>query len=272
MTSNVDFGVLALGNFQPNELAEPTTTAFESSGNTFDGNNWGTATSATNGTDPSAIDGAEVMDGTGWGGGCHTVPGDCPDTPGVGPLLFEGPITTFSSSSPGDATFTLSVCNSGAVSEALPVGTQITFNVGQPDDGGTFFVTKDAIITGNPGCVGALYNLSLQAIAPVDVGTLESPEGQPYNLAPGDTITVNANGPTVVPSANFYGEGATANSCTPAGVSQVAGSGPPPLLAMHPGALTPNVFGATDATTPGFKYSSTLQASTGGVNATYSAC
>ena len=273
MTGNVAFGVFDVGSFQPNELAAATpTTALESSGNTFNANSWGTATNGSNGTNPSEVNGAEVMDGTGWGGGCHSIPGDCPTTAGIGPLVFEGPNTTFSSSSPGTATFTLSLCNAGPVSEVLPTGTQITFNAAQPDDGGTFFVTKDAIITGNAGCTGTFYNLSLQAVAPAYVGTLLSPSGQPYTLAQGDIITVNANGSTIVPSANFYGQGTTSNSCTPAGVSQTAGSGPPPLSAPHPTASTPNVFGATDPPAFPFAYSTTLQASTGGVNATYSAC
>jgi hypothetical protein len=266
MTGNVDFGVLAVGPYQPNELAGQTSTSLESSGNTFDANVWGTATSATNGTDPSAVNGAEVMDGTGWGGGCASETGDC-TTAGVGPLLFEGPNTTFDSSAPGSGTFTLSVCNSGTASEVLPAGAEITFSVDQPDDGGTFFVTSDTIVTSDVPSVGGcsnplgFQNLSLQAIAPADVGTLDSPTGQPYVLSAGDTVTVNQNGPTIVHSANIYGRGSTANSCTPADVDQVT----PPVV-------TPDVFGATDPPTSPFAYSTTLQASTGGVNATYSAC
>jgi hypothetical protein len=252
MTGNVAFGVLAVGSFQPDEIAGTTSTALESSGNTFDRNNWGTPTSATNGTTPAEVNGAEVLDGTGWGGGCHSVPGDCPTTAGVGPLVFEGPNTTFSSSSPGSAIFSLSVCNSGTVADDLPVGTEVTLNGGQPDDGGTFFVTQAAIIAGVPSCTHGLANLSLQAIAPADVGTLESPSGQPYMLAPGDIVTVNANGSTVVPSGNTYGGSVNANSCTPAGAG-----------------ATQNVFGAHD---PPGSYSTTLDASTGGVNATYDAC
>jgi hypothetical protein len=261
MTGNVAFGVLTVGQFQPNEFAGDTGASLESADNTFDANSWGTATSAANGTLSSVINGAEILDGSAWGGGCGSESGDC-TTAGVGPLIFEGPTRTFSSSSPGAAIFTLSICNSGVNSDVLPRGTEITLNAsGQSDDGGTFFVTQDAVITGNVGCTGTFYNLSLQAIAPAEVGTLNSPSGQPYNLGAGDTILVNANGSTVVHSANLYGRGATANSCTPADVDQ---SSPP--------VVTPDVFGATDPPSSPFAYSTTLQASTGGVNATYGAC
>jgi hypothetical protein len=65
------------------------------------------------------------MDGTGWGGGCGSEAGDCPTGGGAGPLVFEGPDTTFSPTSPGAAPFTLSVCNSGTSPESLPAGSQI---------------------------------------------------------------------------------------------------------------------------------------------------
>jgi len=263
MTGNVAFGMLAVGNFQPNEVAVATSTPLASSGNTFIRNSWGTQTSATNGTAPTQINGAEVLDGTGWGGGCQSEPGACP-TAGVGPLLFEGPNMSFNSSSPGSATFALSVCNSGTVAEILPVGTEITF--ANANDGGTFFVTQVAIIAGNPGCAAPFSNLSLQAVAPAKVGTIDSPTGQPYILGHGDTVTVNENGSTVVPSANFYGNGPTSDSCDPSGITQAAGTGPPPLNVPHPAVNSANVFGATAS------YSTTLLASTGGVNPTYSAC
>jgi hypothetical protein len=280
-TGNVEYGVLAVGNAQPEEIAAPVggclSPGMASCGNTFDANTWGSATSATNGTNPTAIDGAEVMDGTGWGGGCGSETGDCPTGGGAGPLVFEGPDTTFSATSPGAATFSLSVCNSGTSPESLPAGSQITFYGDQPGDGGTFYVTTDAIVTedvaGTGGCgnPAGFFTLSLQAIAPADVGTTLSPTGQPYTLAAGDLVEVNINGGAEAP-ANFYGGGPAVNSCTPAGVTQAAGTGPAPLNVAHPALTTPNVFGMTDPPTTPFAYSTTLQASTGGVNATYSAC
>jgi hypothetical protein len=286
-TGNIAYGVMDVGSFQVDELATQIPYAvaslLASSDNTFNANNWGTATSASNGTLPSEIDGAEVMDGTGWGGGCASEAGDCPVL--TNPLIYEGPNTTFSSSYPGTATITLSVCNNNSSSEILPRGTEITFNepnvlfstAGEPDDGGTFFVTQDAIITGNAGCTGAFYNLMVQAIAPAEVGTLNSPSGQPYILGTGDEIFVNANsagpGPGAVTAKNFYGTGAASNSCTPADVTQTAGNATGTSPFPHGAVTTPDVFGTTDPpSTPGFLYSTTLQASTGGVNATYAAC
>jgi len=200
-SGNIAYGVLVVGSYQVDELAQqiPVLVAplLSASGNTFNANNWGTPTSATNGTLPSEIDGSEVEDGTGWGGGCVGELGDCP----VPALTYEGPNTTFGPAFPGSATFTLSLCDATtAQSENLPAGTEITFNTpnkepeqGETNDGGTFFVTQSAIITGNSaGTCGTgtntdqFANVSLQAIAPAKVGTLAAPSGQPYILATGD--------------------------------------------------------------------------------------
>jgi hypothetical protein len=272
-TGNIAYGELTVGSYQVDELAEqiPVLVAplLSGSGNTFNANNWGTPTSATNGTLPSEIDGSEVEDGTGWDGGCVSETGDCP----VSSLTYEGPNTTFGTTFPGSATFTLSVCDASAGSENLPAGTEITFNtpnqepeLGETNDGGTFFVTQSAIITGNTsGCgVGSnsnqWQNVSLQAIAPARVGTLAAPAGQPYILATGDSIYVNANGSLIQPSLNSYGHGANSNSCTPAGA----------VGTTVPTEVPSNIFGETDP--PYTQLSTTLQASTGGVNATYVAC
>jgi hypothetical protein len=289
-SGNIAYGVLAVGSYQVDELAAqvPTAVAPEvaSIDNTFNANNWGTATSATNGTLPSEINGAEIEDGTGWGGGCNSEVGDCP-TP-ENPLTFAGPNETFGPSFPGAGPFTLAVCNTNTDSEILPVGTEITFNTpnvlfstaGEPNDGGTFFVTQDAIITGD-NCTnneGAPYTLNLEAIAPAKVGTLSSPSGQPYILGEGDQIFVDANGTSPSPGAptetaqNFYGTGAESNSCTPADVSQTAGDATGTSPYPHGAKTTPDVFGATDPPTFPFAYSTTVQASTGGVNATYATC
>jgi len=252
-TGNELYGVLDIGNYQPNEIAQSTSVPLESGTNTFNGNTW-----TGNSAGSPLVDGANVMDGTGWGGGCVSESGDC----GTGLTLeFEGANTTFSSSYPGTATVSLSVCNLNANSEVLPVGTEITFepdaalgiSSGQAGDGGTFYVTKDAIITGdNCTVAGSGYPLMVQALNPQEVGTTSSPTGQSYILGTGDTINVNANGADVA-GLNTYGHGATANSCTPAGNGG-----------------EPNVFGATS--TSGYTYSTTLGASSGGVNATYNAC
>jgi hypothetical protein len=285
-TGNIAYGVLTVGSYQVNELVTQIPTVvnavLNSADNTFNSNNWGTATSATNGTFPSEINGAEILDGTGWGGGCNSELGDCTNAQ-PNSLTFEGPNTTFSSTSPGSATITLSVCNGNSASEDLPRGTEITFNTpnnvlnptpGEVNDGGTFYVTADAIITGNVGCTGAFYNLSVQAIAPAEVGTLgvpTGPTGQPYILGQGDLVFVNANGNLpAVTAKNFYGTGANSNSCTPADVTQTAGNSTGTLITPHGAVTTPDVFGATDP--PSLQYSTTLQASTGGVNATYAAC
>jgi len=277
-TGNIAYGVLTVGSYQVNELATQIPTAeasfTASSDNTFNANNWGTATSATNGTLPSEINGAEIEDGTGWGGGCNSETGDCP-TPET-PLTFAGTNTTFSSSFPGAGPFTLAVCNNNALSEILPVGTEITFNTpnqavnqGETNDGGTFFVTSDAIITGN-NCttnLGTPYNLSLEAIAPAKVGTLNSPSGQPYILGNGDSLFVDANGtgnPTST-AKNFYGIGAASNSCTPADVNQTLGVATGTSPFPHGAKVTPDVFGATDPPTFPFAYSTTVQARSGGV-------
>jgi len=215
-TGNIAYGVAVVGSYQVDELIQQIPVAaalfLSGSGNTFNANNWGTPTSATNGTLPAEIDGSEVEDGTGWGGGCVSEAGDCPITS----LTYEGPNTSFGPQFPGTATFTLSVCDAAAGSENLPAGTEITFNTpnsnpaaGEPNDGGTFFVTQAAIITGDSGGCGTgantdqFANISLQAIAPAKVGTLAAPSGQPYILATGDSVFVNANGDTVVPVLNF---------------------------------------------------------------------
>ena len=120
-------------------------------------------------------------------------------------------------------------------------------------------MTQAAIITGNSGGCGATNNpdqntnVTVQAIAPARVGTLNAPAGQNYILGTGDTVFVNANG-TAAPALNIYGTSAAANSCTPVDTAN----------------NTPDVFGETDP--PFTQYSTTLQASTGGVNATYAAC
>jgi len=266
-TGNELYGLLVVGNYQPNEIAQSTSAPLEASGNTFNGNTW-----TGNSAGSPLVDGANVMDGTGWGGGCTQETGDC--TPASSTLIYEGVNTSFSSSYPGTATISLSVCNNTATSQVLPVGTEITFEpdlqlptpitTGQAGDGGTFFVTKDAIITGNAGCTGAFYNLSVQALNPQEVGTNSSPSGQAYILGNGDTINVNANGGTAVTlinSTNTYGTSAKANSCTPIGAS---GAYP-----GHPN----NVFGATPTSpTVNPSISTTLIASSGGVNPTYVAC
>jgi len=151
------------------------------------------------------------------------------------------------------------VCNANASSVDLPAGSEITFNtpnqtpdIGEVNDGGTFFVTTAAIVTGDAGCTNTnLYsNITVQAIAPAKVGTLGPSEGsgasgQPYILGTGDSIFVNANGALSV-AKNSYGTGSASNSCTPVDTAH----------------NLPDVFGETDP--PFTQYSTTLQASTGG--------
>jgi hypothetical protein len=266
-TGNIAYGVLVVGSYQVDELAQqiPTLAAslLSASGNTFDANQWGTPTSATNGTLPSEINGSEVEDGTGWGGGCTSELGDCVETGGVLALTYEGANQTLGASNPGTGTLSLELCNSGATSVDLPRGTEITFNTPnnltnvdpqETNDGGTFFVTADAIITGDATCANPdLFNtVTVQAIAPAKVGTLSAPSGQNYILGTGDTVYANANGAAAA-VLNTYGTGGNGNSCTPVGSNGI-----------------PNVFGETNP--PFTQYSTTLQASTGGVNATYTAC
>jgi len=267
MSGNIAYGELSIGSYQVDELAQqvPTLLAstLSSTGNTFNANNWGTATSATNGTLPTEINGAEVEDGTGWGGGCTSELGDCVLTAGLLSLTYEGANQQLSATNPGSGTLALEVCNSGASSVDLPRGSEITFNTPnnvtnlgpqEANDGGTFFVTADAIVTGDASCANTnLFNtITVQAIAPAKVGTLAAPSGNPYNIGAGDTVYVNANGAANA-AGNTYGTGANANTCAPAGSNG-----------------NPNVFGTTDP--PVLTLSTTLQASTGGVNATYTAC
>jgi hypothetical protein len=256
-TGNELYGLLVVGQYQPEEIQYPVSdpaapfaslsqdVPLSSGGlasNTFNGNTW-----TGNSAGSPLVDGANVMDGTGWAGGCSGEAGDCPVLPN--PLTYEGANQSFSSSYPGTATISLSVCNNNANSEVLPVGTEITFYNYETGDGGTFFVTKDAIITGNVGCTGPFYNLDVQALNPEEVGTITSPTGQAYILGTGDSIGVNVNGvATAGASLNLYGKSAKANSCTPAGVN---GTG--------------DVFGSSNG-------SSTLNASSGGVYAGYTAC
>jgi hypothetical protein len=260
LSNNELYGLLLVGSYQPEEIAPQVPTgeaAFASS----DGNTINANTFTGNGAGAPLVDGANVMDGDGWGGGCVSEAGDCTTT-GVGPLIFDGPNATFSQAYPGTATISLNVCNTGANSEVLPRGTQITFYGGAPGvdngDSGTFFVTQDAVITGN-NCSApptfTPYDLQIQALNPEAVGTDSSPTGQPYTLGQGDTVFVNANGAAQATS-NIYGHSGKSNSCTPVGTP-----GPPAV---------PNIFGQTNP--PYTQYSTTLQASSGGVNATYIAC
>jgi len=258
--TNILAGVLTVGPYQPNEEVEQIPTAVTSflsaSGNTFNTNTW-----TGNGTLPSEVDGVNIMEGTGWGGGCGSI---CDDGPS---LVYVGANQTLNATNPGTGTLTLAVCNDSAISaEPLPIGTEITLdaNTAQAADGGTFFVTAAAIIpqstvaqctTGTPP---PSTNITVQAVAPALVGTANNGEltamtpaslvtGQPYILGTQDTILVNQNGAAVV-ALNSYGHGALSNSCTPIGNNGIA-----------------NVFGSSSG-------NSVLNSSTGGVNATYMNC
>jgi len=259
LTGNELDGVLVVGVYQPEEIDAPVShpcvagvcptfaaplaqdAAASSEGNTFNGNTW-----TGNSAGSPLVDVANVFDGTGWGGGCASEVGDC----GVTSLTFDGANTTFSSSNPGTSTITLDVCNTNATSAVLPVGTEITFYSDNAGDSGTFYVTKDAVVTGDNCTTGpdAAYGLSIQALNPQEVGTDSSPTGQPYILGTGSKVEVNLNGAAAA-GLNIYGTGAKSNSCTP----------------------TTGVFGSTNppATNGG---SPTVNASSGGVNATYDVC
>ncbi len=260
MTNNSGYGVLTLGGYQPLEVASSTSGApgvnglFASTANTFNSNTW-----TGNSTSAPQNHASNILDGTGWGGGCAALAGACDDG---AVLVFEGVNTSFSSTSPGSGTFTLAVCNPSAISEPLPVGSQVTFSTNvnavsstsEAGDGGTFFVTVQAIVLAGSlaACTGSnppMTKITLQAIRPAKVGTLGVSAPQPYTLGTFDQMTVDVNGPSTA-IGNSYGTGPTANSCSPLGAPGVA-----------------NSFGM-----PAPPGSTTLNAGTGGVNATYDAC
>jgi len=252
--NNELYGVMVVGGFQPAEIAAQVPSALAATGNIFNANTW-----TGNGAGAPLVDGANVMDGTGWGGGCEQQSGDCP--PASDSLTFAGTNTTFSPTYPGVATIGLPVCNENPGSAILPAGSEITFNTTpaiQAGDLGTFFVTRDAVITGHNCTTTGPYELSVQALNPDAVGTPNAAGTQPFTLATGDVITVDANGGTFTNSLNTYGGGAKSNGCTPVGWTGAVPGTPP------------NVFGQTNP--PYTQYSTTLEASTGGVNATYIAC
>jgi hypothetical protein len=250
ITANDDFGVLTVGQFQPEELAAPTQPTLTSGGNTFDANTW-----TGNGTVATAVHGSEVLDGTGWGGGCAQAPACTEESTlylsSIG--ATHAPTMSFGPTFPGAGTVQLNLCNAGSSAESLPAGSQITFD--PAGDVGTFFVTTDVILPANgKPCTPSspAKPVIVQAVAPAEVGT-PSPTGiQPFIVAAGDTVTVDANGANTA-AVNVYGTGPTANTCTPSGLNTV-----------------PNAFGTTNsAANPS---STTLDAGTGGVNATYNAC
>jgi len=147
----------------------------------------------------------------------------------------------------------------------LKAGTEITFYPGGNTAlSGTFFVTSSTIAqpngTGLPASCNPLTfpytSLSLQALNPEAIGTDTSPSGQPYILGTGAPIAINSNGSAIVPDANAYGAGGKANTCTPDDTNVIA-----PF----------NIFGTTNSA-PSHPSSTTLDAGTGGVNATYDAC
>jgi hypothetical protein len=280
LNSNLLYGLLKEGPFQPEEIDAPTcisltadpgnitfeppnsanlsgcstgSTSVASTGNIFYDNTW-----TGNGAGAPSVNGANVMDGTGWGGGCAPN-SDCSATPS--PLYYEGTNAVFPTTS-NSTPFTLLVCNDTATPEPLKAGTEITFYDNQPGLSGTFFVTQTTIAQSN-GTAGTgadcntltfpYTSLSLQALNPAKVGTDSSPTGQPYILGTGAKLTVNLNGSAVFAGANTFGTGAKANSCTPDGYNGVV-----------------NLFGTTNATN--HPSSTTLDAGTGGVNATYNAC
>jgi len=256
--TNILAGVLTVGSFQPNEEVEQVpvfATPLLTTGNTFNTNTW-----TGNGTLPTEVDGVNLMEGTGWGGGCASQVGSCDDGP---TLLYVGANQTLSSTNPGTGTLTLAVCDETATSEPLPIGSEITLdaNAAQAADGGTFFVTAAAIVPAGTvaACTSATppsTNITVQAVAPALVGTADNANpptpptlitGQPYILGTGDSVVVNQNGAAVV-QGNTYGAGAASNSCTPIGVNGI-----------------PNVFGSAAG-------NAVLNSSTGGVNATYNNC
>jgi len=257
--TNILAGVLSIGAYQPNEEVEQVPAAaipLDTSGNTFNTNTW-----TGNGTLPTEADGVNVMDGTGWGGGCASQAGSCDDGP---TLDYVGANQTLNSTNPGSGTLTLAVCDPTATSEPLPIGSEITLNdaVTQAADGGTFFVTAAAIVPAGTvaTCTSATppsTNITVSAVAPALVGTADAAQpfptaptlitGQPYILGTGNVVAVNANGAAAA-ALNSYGSGANSNSCTPIGVNAIA-----------------NVFGSSTG-------NSVLNSSTGGVNATYINC
>jgi hypothetical protein len=251
--NNELYGELTVGAYQPEEIEAqitPTGSHDTSRGNVFNDDSW-----TGNGAGAPLVDGTNVMDGTGWGGGCVSETGDCG---AGGALTYEGANIELSSANPGTGTLSLSVCNTGSTSVVLPKGSEITFYPSVTADSGTFFTTADTIVTPDlsAGCLNTdLYStLTVQALNPEEVGTDVSPTGQPYQLGTGATVSWNSNGvASASPSLESYGTNASGNSCTPAGVN-----------------LEPNIFGATS--TGNYTYSPTLGVSTGGVNATYAAC
>jgi len=258
--TNILAGVLSVGAYQPNEEVEQVPAVVNSfigtTGNTFNVNTW-----TGNGTLPTEADGVNVMDGTGWGGGCASQAGSCDDGP---TLDYVGANQTLNSTNPGSGTLTLAVCDPTATSEPLPIGSEITLNdaASQNADGGTFFVTAAAIIPAGTvaACTSATppsTNITVSAVAPALVGTADAEQpfptpptlitGQPYILGTGNVVAVNINGAAAA-ALNSYGSGANSNSCTPIGVNAIA-----------------NVFGSASG-------NAILNSSTGGVNATYINC
>ena len=278
LSNNALYGLLKVGPFQPEEIQEPSCVALsagvdilyppnssasnhcsagsnvQSANNGFNDNTW-----TGNGTAAPLANGANVMDGTGWGGGCGQEGfADC-TTPPTSQLTFEGSNTTFPAAS-NTTPFTLTVCNPSTTPLAMKAGTELTFYDENAGLSGTFFNTSTTIIQPNgTSCSTLTYpftNLSVQALNPAKIGTDTSPTGQSYILGTGAGITINVNGGADVPNADTYGTGATANSCTPDDTTA------PPATA--------NIFGTVNGT--GHPSSATLDAGTGGVNATYDAC
>jgi hypothetical protein len=287
LSTNLLYGLLKVGQYQPEEIATPTcahiggppvptiiytpptapavnpdctagTAALASNSNTFNSNTW-----TGNGTAAPLANGANVMDGTTWGGGCASVATDCINGQ---ELVFEGPNTSFPTAS-NTTPFTLLVCNGTTSSTPLKVGSELTFYDNNPGESGTFFVTQSTILQPNgvttnaqaksgQGCNQNTFpftTISVQALNPAKVSTDFSPSGQSYILGTGSLITVNVNGTGLEPGTNVWGTGAQSNSCTPDGANGI-----------------PNIFGTTDGV--GHPSSTTLDAGTGGVNATYDAC
>jgi hypothetical protein len=281
LNSNLLYGLFKVGNYQPEEIAAsagkcatltttppvhgPFTGIMTGAGgdaacyNYLNDNTW-----TGNGAGAPSVNGANVMDGTGWGGGCsQEFPTQCN---GTQQLFYEGANATFPSTS-NTTPFTLTVCNASGTPIPIKAGTEMTFYDATNGLSGTFFVTQTTIAqsngTGNvaANCSTLTYpytNLSLQALDPAKVGTDNSPQGQPYILGTGAPITININGAQAdggsqSPPTDTYGTGALANSCTPNGFNSI-----------------PNTFGTTNATN--HPSSTTLDAGTGGVNASYDAC
>jgi len=252
LTGDRLYGLLVVGQYQPEEVQSPAqyacsvicptfsgdlsqSTGASSASNTFNDNTW-----TGNGTGAPLLNGANVLDGTGWGGGCASQVGSC----AVGALTFDGSNTTFDSTSPGISTISIAVCNSSMETAVLPAGSQITFYSENQGDSGTFYLTADAHVPGR-NCTSSPqtpYSLSVQALDPQLVGTDSSPSGQPYILDTGSTVTVNVNGATTE-GLNSYATAAESNSCSP----------------------SYGFFGTSNGP-------STLDSGSGGVNATYLAC